>query len=409
MRAEAPNVAFYLYLWSAFGISLAGFGAFTLEAFNYPCLKQLGFATDYCLRSYPLEEALENLGTLFILLGIFSEMKRAIPRAKARRVSEICLLLLVLWLGVLRTVYWYSRNINYSAYAWRDAQHVSVEVDDGDRVLLNLRGWTIEGEDPLILQPRITLFLYAGTPLRRNFGYSLLLVDAQSQEVVSTYDQWSDIPRSEWVPHRITRDSSQPWELATLPANRVYLLTLSFWQQSDDGEYLSIPINVSDQRLLSDTQVVLAEYVFPAAEQVTLPDDALDYRFGNNFALRGAEIPTKARVGETIAIPFTWQAANESTEDWVQFLHFVQEESGVLWNHDQQPLGARLPTRLWYEGLRDTETWQFTLPADLAPGRYAVYTGLYRLSDLERLPVSDAGGMLLPDARVPLGSITISD
>ena len=68
-----------------------------------------------------------------------------------------------------------------------------------------------------------------------------------------------------------------------------------------------------------------------------------------------------------------------------------------------------MPTRLWYEGLRDTETWQITIPADLAPGRYAVYTGLYRLSDLERLPVGDADGKPLPDARVPLGSITISD
>ena len=109
-----------------------------------------------------------------------------------------------------------------------------------------------------------------------------------------------------------------------------------------------------------------------------------------------------------MAIPFTWQADSEGREDWVQFLHFVHEESGALWNHDQQPLGARLPTRLWYEGLRDTETWQFTLPADLAPGRYAIYTGLYRLSDLGRLPVSDADGMPLPDARVPLGYLTIT-
>ena len=90
-----------------------------------------------------------------------------------------------------------SNNRNYSAYAWRDAQHVSVDVDDGDRVLLNLRGWSIEGEDPLILQPRITLFLRAGTLLWRDFGYSFLLVDPQSLEVLSTHDHWNYIPRSE--------------------------------------------------------------------------------------------------------------------------------------------------------------------------------------------------------------------
>ena len=105
----------------------------------------------------------------------------------------------------------------------------------------------------------------------------------------------------------------------------------------------------------------------------------------------------------------TWEATKDGTEDWTQFLHFVHEETGALWNHDQQPLGARLPTRLWYEGLRDTETWQITIPEDLAPGRYAVYTGLYRLSDLARLSVSDADGMPLPDARVPLGFLTITE
>ncbi len=104
----------------------------------------------------------------------------------------------------------------------------------------------------------------------------------------------------------------------------------------------------------------------------------------------------------------TWETTADGEEDWVQFLHFVHEETGALWNHDQQPLGARLPTRLWYEGLRDTETWQITIPEDLAPGRYAVYTGLYRLSDLARLPVTDADGKPLPDARVPMGSIAIS-
>ena len=166
-------------------------------------------------------------------------------------------------------------------------------------------------------------------------------------------------------------------------------------------------INASDHQQLSDTQVVLRELVIPAplspAPSVSLAE------FENGFALIATELPEIARAGETLAIPFTWQAASDSTEDWVQFLHFVHEETGALWNHDQQPLGERLPTRLWYEGLRDTEAWQITLPADLASGNYAIYTGLYRLSDLARLPVHDSDDMPLPDARVPLGFLTITE
>ena len=71
------------------------------------------------------------------------------------------------------------------------------------------------------------------------------------------------------------------------------------------------------------------------------------------------------------------------------------------------PLGLRLPTRLWYEGLRSSEVWQFTLPADLQPGRYSIYSGLYRLSDLQRLGVTLADGAQPADARIPLGTILI--
>ena len=82
-----------------------------------------------------------------------------------------------------------------------------------------------------------------------------------------------------------------------------------------------------------------------------------------------------------------------------------QVNSGIM---IREPLGSRLPTRLWYPGLKDTETWQFPIPEGILPGRYAIYTGLYRLSDWARMPVRDAEGMPLPEARVPLGYLDIT-
>ena len=70
-------------------------------------------------------------------------------------------------------------------------------------------------------------------------------------------------------------------------------------------------------------------------------------------------------------------------------------------------LGDRLPTRLWYKGLADSEVWQAPLPADLAPGRYEVFTGLYRTRDLERVPASDMDGKPWLDGRVLLGSLVL--
>ena len=46
-------------------------------------------------------------------------------------------------------------------------------------------------------------------------------------------------------------------------------------------------------------------------------------------------------------------------------------------------------------------------PADLSPGRYEVFTGLYRSRDLERVPARDADGVAWLDGRVLLGNLII--
>ncbi len=118
-------------------------------------------------------------------------------------------------------------------------------------------------------------------------------------------------------------------------------------------------------------------------------------------------MPELAFAGEILSIPFTWRSDVGSDEDHVQFLHFGHVDSGEWWVFDQPPLGPRLPTRLWYSGLADSETWQVPLPADLAPGRYEVFTGLYRASDQERVPASDAEGTPWLDNRVAVGVLIV--
>ena len=82
----------------------------------------------------------------------------------------------------------------------------------------------------------------------------------------------------------------------------------------------------------------------------------------------------------------------------------VQEERlAQWWVYDQNPLGARLPTRLWYKGLARQRNLASTAAGRyLAPGRYRVFTGLYRTRDLERIPARDGDGDHFGDNRVPL-------
>lgn len=187
-------------------------------------------------------------------------------------------------------------------------------------------------------------------------------------------------------------------------ANRALWVLFSHWRAIGD-QFLQQAVVASDRRQLNETQVVLGELTL-RGESTSSTSSPLA-RFQNGFALNQVELPQRARIGAAAKFRFNWGAEVGESEDYAQFLHFVHAETGEQWGYDQQPLGARLPTRLWYSGLADSETWDVPLPGDLAPGRYRVYTGLYRTSDLERAPASDAEGSLFADARVPLGEIVI--
>ena len=179
---------------------------------------------------------------------------------------------------------------------------------------------------------------------------------------------------------------------------------LTIWREQE-GDFVRQKVLSSDHQLWDDTQVVLGELVIPAVSVAS--DGAPVAVFDKGFSLAAVEMPERAEPGQSMTIGFTWRSDAQGQEDYSQFLHFVNEESGSWWNFDQQPLGPRLPTRLWYNGLADVEEWRIPVPADLAPGSYNIFTGLYRARDNVRVPVSDAEGRPWVDARVSLGILTL--
>jgi hypothetical protein len=58
------------------------------------------------------------------------------------------------------------------------------------------------------------------------------------------------------------------------------------------------------------------------------------------------------------------------------------------------------PTYLWDEGERVQDEYELTIAPDAPPGTYQIAVGMYYLPTLERLPVLDQSGVLLPDARI---------
>ena len=393
-----------LWLVIILGLLLMALGGNVIDDLNF-LLKRVKSPTlgTIHLNLVPLEEALEMSGTLLVLLSTVMISSHLITvRILVRFLSALILALSGIYLI-------YFSNFTDSVVLLRIIDllrdiETPINVQFAENSL-ELRGYTLPLGKPSFQDDElhITVHSSARSPLSDDFGYTFFLIDQQSGEVAAKIDEWSDRIWEDFVPGELYYYRQVFETLVNVPRNRALWLALSLWHQDEEGKFHDYIISSSDQPQYSDTHVILSELVLPNSHS----RETAMANFASGLALQQVDLPASLPVDEPLHISFTWSTTRAGNEDWIQFLHFIHDESGYFWNFDQPPLGTRLPTRLWYDGLVDREIWQITLPADLPYGRYQVYTGLYRHSDLARLTVYDNLGYPLPEGRLPLGFIQI--
>ena len=379
------------------GLAIGALGGLYLDNFLGP------FATWYTADDYILyiflEEALEFLGMWLALLGVCGFFSDALPK------PAICwrsvYLLPLLWAGVHHAPF-INRYIEYIP----PPRTMSASINYADELAIKI--FQVDQRPS-----QVSVQFYAANRNWEHFtrlGYSMHLVDQVSGESYAGINRGAH--RFQQMPYHLpgkhfTYVYKQEMEIALLPSipqNRALWIVLTVWMQEGD-DFIKQRVLSSDFRALSDTQVVLGELVV-AADAMPPSTDVLA-RFADALSLEAVSLPSQAYAGEDLTVEFMWYSNKSENEELVQFLHLVDRASGQQWGYDQQPLGQRLPSRLLYNGLRDSEIWRIPLPAELAPGRYAVYSGLYRQQGLERLPARESNGAMYTDARVPLGDLLI--
>jgi hypothetical protein len=92
-----------------------------------------------------------------------------------------------------------------------------------------------------------------------------------------------------------------------------------------------------------------------------------------------------------------WQAARTMDEAYKVFVHVLGADGLPIAQQDNEPVNGTYPTTRWQRGERVSDPYVIALPADLAPGEYAVEVGMYRISDLSRLPVLDEEQRVVDD------------
>jgi len=382
------------------GLGISALGGIHIEPFGAFCGNYGLLTVVDCPQAtiWALEEVLEFLGIWLVLVALCGQLSAL--ASPSRRARLALYLVSALWVALIlpaAQIWPLSRQANADPadlhfasgarlYAYRvknHAQHLELSL------ILSPAQWNFDG-----------------------LGYSLSLVDQVSKDRIAGDDFFAH-SRSTFYLAPGYRPAYKQWAQLAYPAdisrNRAYWVVLSLWREQN-GTFTPERILKSDHYLLSDTQVLLEEFLKRASASTASGGQPIA-RFAKGFTLAAIDMPAQSTPGAHLPITLHWRVEADgrasSSEDYGQFLHMQHIESGEWFVYNQLPLGPRLPTRLWYSGLDDSETWQVPLPAELAPGGYAISTGLYRNSDKERLPAHDAQGSPFTDARIPLGTITL--
>ncbi len=128
-----------------------------------------------------------------------------------------------------------------------------------------------------------------------------------------------------------------------------------------------------------------------------------DYLLGDVLRLRGYAWDAS---GHTLTL--YWQAERVPQGEVVVFVHLLNERGELVWGADSPPLGGLYPVQAWQVDELVTDPRPLDL-MKLPVGDYTVLVGMYWRDTLERLPVRDATGSLLPDNAILLMTLSVPD
>ncbi len=205
-------------------------------------------------------------------------------------------------------------------------------------------------------------------------------------------------PPTYGLPYRVAAADPQAWQLfdmAKSQANRIWLITWyppgspdNWYEQELRQEWASVQEVWADELRL----LLLAQ---PPATTMTRPANA---RFGP-IHLREYAVQL---TDTTLFVTLTWEANQSPAENYVSFVHVLDEAGQIMAQQDREPLGGYRPTANWQAG--DVVVDRFAFPrAALTEAGWQVVVGWYSWPSLARLPLL-VDGDAIPSRQYPLSA-----
>jgi hypothetical protein len=418
---------FKILLFAVLGIGAIGLGGVVLDAFaNEVYLSAAGHRIGWFICRRPwhgiecqsfgtVEELLETLGESLVLAGFLSFAQTHHPPLRWRLTRRALAGLAAGWVLWMCGSMWLVPTLEAAALG----EPVKVEYLNG---ALDLEDYRLSRD---VAAPGdtidVTLYLRTDRFIHDDYYLSVHLLSQTDMSSLAQADfqlgEWN-YPTSAWIPHLAVRNTAHlklPDDLAT-PAS--YWIMVRVWGGPDLTPWIKKPpdyqivsreivITATDRRTLSQDMVVLTTLPVLGSAPEIKPPTASDYRFDNGMELYGYDLPGSAQTDQPLDVRFWWKTHQHIRADLTQYVHFFEDGSDGFFVFSQQGFGGNFPFSDWPDGVDAVDTWRLTLPADMPPGTYHVYTGVYYTPTVERIPVSDGAGQPVPDSSIFLGTIEI--
>jgi arylsulfatase A-like enzyme len=161
-------------------------------------------------------------------------------------------------------------------------------------------------------------------------------------------------PIASWEVYRVDRDPGEAHDLS-----------------GDGGECVEARRALAAWYDQSEMPAGAAEALLPGRPTIARP---LDVQLGDEVRLLAVELPARVAPGETFSLTYTFEARAPLPGGWKVFAHF-EAGGGARFQGDHEP---PRPLAWWRAGQFIRYTRQVAVPPGTRPGRYQLWTGLYR-------------------------------
>ena len=260
----------------------------------------------------------------------------------------------------------------------------------------------------------ITLFTRAPAALDQDYRLFIQLLDDQRNVLgnVTTHPGWGRNPTTLWQADVLYPDAyrvriDEAIDIRSPLLATVYVGFINPAAPADS----ELPLPAVDAAGASVTpfagQVVIEPHRPLLFEELALAATAVE--FGEVIELAGVRVAEKITPGDLLPISLLWHGLAQPATDYTAFVHLRSPDGRQVAGFDAAPAQGRFPTARWRSGDRVLSEFELAVPADVPPGLYEVWVGLYETGSAGalRLPLTKAGGIPTGDGEVMVGMVAV--